>query len=80
MQADFAVPLRPVKGLWDAPLGTDEGQQCLRSNDGAICLAVIEYRPDASLGGCWCPTGHPPCGYCTSVMPECPACGWRESE
>lgn len=58
----------------DAQLGRAEGQICRR--DG--CTGLIELRPDESEGGgCSC-FRSPPCGYCTSTMPECPACGWRD--
>lgn len=72
------VPPPAMRGrMRSAPIGNDEGQQCLRSYDGALCLGVISYQPDDSLGGCTCFIS-PPCGYCVSTMPECPGCGWRE--
>lgn len=63
-----------------APLGDDEGQLCLRpDHQGGVCRGVIEYLPDATFGGCGCSTSPmPPCSYCTSTQPECPACGWRD--
>lgn len=58
----------------DAQLGREEGDICRR--DG--CAGLIELIPDNSEGGgCSC-FRAPPCGYCTSTMPECPACGWRD--
>jgi len=82
MIATFKVPPPTMRGLpADAPLGVDEGEMCLRSHgEERPCLAKIEYMPDERLGGCWCPSGHPPCSYCTSTMPECPSCGWRMEE
>lgn len=77
--ADVAVPPRAVLGNRPAPLGAEEGQLCLRTEGGTKpCLGTIELLPDSSLGGCWCPAGHPPCGYCTSTIPECRRCGWRD--
>lgn len=70
-----------MRGLpGNAPVGTDEGHLCLRSDGGRDpCLGVIEYRPDETLEGCGCPNSPmPPCSYCTSTMPECPTCGWRD--
>lgn len=57
----------------DVP-GTEEGQLCRR--DG--CPGVIELVPDPALEGCSCHL-NPPCGYCTSIMPECPICQWRDA-
>lgn len=79
---DVRVPPPARPGPVAAPLGGadgDEGELCLRDNGrGGFCLTRIEYRPDASLGACQCPNGHPPCGYCVSSAPECPGCGWRD--
>jgi hypothetical protein len=79
---DVRVPPPARPGPVAAPLGGadgDEGELCLRDNGrGGFCLTRIEYRPDASLGACQCPNGHPPCGYCVSSAPECPECGWRD--
>ncbi len=74
------VPPPALRGrMRSAPLGLEEGQQCLRSYDGEICLGVIRLEPDDAKGGCSCHVS-PPCSYCTSTMPECPGCGWREEE
>lgn len=78
---DVRVPSIPRPGPINAPLGGadgEEGEHCLRDNGrGGFCLSRIEYLPDARMGGCACPTTHPPCGYCVSSLPECPGCGWR---
>lgn len=71
------VPPPPMRGrAIPAPLGDDEGELCVRD----LCLGTIEYRPNAELGGCFCPATMPPCSHCTSTMPECPGCGWRMDE
>lgn len=56
-------------------IGTEEGDVCNR--DG--CEGVIEFLPENKDGSCSCHIS-PPCGHCTSTMPECPVCGWREEE
>lgn len=79
--ADITVPPPARPGPVAAPLGGadgEEGDLCLRvDGQGDFCLGRVEYRPDERLGGCQCPNGHPPCGYCTSSVPECGRCGWR---
>jgi hypothetical protein len=72
------VPVPVKRGrMFAAPVGTDEGELCMRDN----CLGVIEYMPDSSMDGCGCRNmPMPPCSYCTSTMPECPRCGWREED
>lgn len=41
-------------------------------------LMIIDYYSDYSLldGSCSCPTGNPPCSFCTDTYP-CEACGHR---
>ena len=78
---DVRVPPPARPGPVAAPLGGadgEDGELCLRDTGKGFCLSRIEYLPDARLGGCSCPTTHPPCGYCVSSMPECPGCGWRD--
>lgn len=80
---DVRVPPPARPGPVAAPLGGadgEEGDHCLRDTGKGFCLSRIEYLPDATLGSCWCPTGNPPCGYCTSSAPECPGCGWRADD
>lgn len=80
--ADFTVPAPVMRGrLIEPPLGRTEGERCNRQNgDGTVCGGEIKLLPDNSDGrGCSCHI-NPPCGYCVSTMPECPACGWREEE
>lgn len=81
--ADVSVPLARRAVPTNAPEGLQEGDLCLRTDGrGQICRGRIEYLPDRSDehgGGCYCHVS-PPCGFCTSTMPECPACGWREGE
>lgn len=76
------VPPLPRPGPVAAPLGRDDGEQCLRDNGrGSFCLSHIQYLPDAALGGCGCShSPMPPCSYCVSTLPECPGCGWRLEE
>lgn len=71
----FPVPLRPVLGLRDAPVGVEEGELCLRDR----CLGVMELRPRFDLGGCQCWRAAP-CSSCMSVVPECTECGFRVDE
>ena len=81
---DVRVPPPARPGPVAAPLGGadgEEGDLCLRDNGrGGFCLSRVEYLPDARMGGCSCPTTHPPCGYCVSSLPECPGCGWRADD
>lgn len=80
---DIQVPRPRGRGPVAAPLGGldgEEGHHCLRDTGRGFCLTRIEYLPDARLGGCWCPSGNPPCGYCTSSAPQCPGCGWRADD
>jgi hypothetical protein len=79
---DVSVPPPVMRGrIVTPPPGDDEGDLCLRIDGrGETCLGSLIYLPDESLGGCQCPNGHPPCGYCTSTMPECRRCGWRHGE
>lgn len=81
---EVRIPPPPMRGrMIDAPLGTDEGDLCLRSEGGhPPCLGVLAYEPDRlRYGSCGCSTSPmPPCSYCTSTMPECPRCGWRCEE
>ncbi len=68
--------LQKGQGVVSVQIGTEEGDACNR--DG--CTGVLENLPDKSMdGGCSCHRS-PPCGYCTSTMPECPECGWRLEE
>jgi hypothetical protein len=82
MIATFTVPPPTMRGRAVTPApGWEEGEQCLRLDGlNTTCLGRIAYLPDESLGGCGCPNGHPPCSYCTSTMPECTRCGWRDEE
>lgn len=77
--AEVAVPLRPIKGLRDAPEGTEEGDLCVREYQGETCLGRLELRARASLGGCTC-WQCAPCSSCMSSVPECQRCGHREPE
>lgn len=81
--SDIRVPRPRGRGPVNAPLGGadgEEGELCLRDTGRGFCLSRIEYLPDARMGGCACPTTHPPCGYCVSSLPECPGCGWRSDD
>ena len=66
-----------VKSMATRPIGTQEGEQCNRIYDVDQCFETIELMPDDAMGCCICHIS-PPCSYCTSAMPECPGCGWRE--
>jgi hypothetical protein len=82
MIATFTVPPPAMRGRITIPEpGNEEGELCLRIDGrGETCLGSILYLPDEDLGGCGCPNGHPPCSYCTSTLPECRRCGYREDE
>lgn len=78
---DVLVPPRPVLGLRFAPLGTEEGDLCLRSHSGLPpCLGKLELLPFDSSVGCYCSATRAPCSSCSSWTPECPVCGHREPE
>lgn len=74
--ADVLVPLRAVQGARFAPEGTEEGDLCFRYRG---CQGRLELRSrDGSR--CYCAATMAPCGSCTSMVPECPKCGWRTEE
>lgn len=60
---------------FDEVHGTDEGHTCERGG----CQGVLAYTPSSEREGCTC-FRTAPCGYCMSIVPECPTCGWREGE
>lgn len=77
---DVAVPRRNVPGIRNAPLGTEEGDLCLRSHSGlSPCLGKLELRP-LDGAACYCGATRAPCGSCLSWAPECSRCGHREDE
>jgi hypothetical protein len=83
MICTFTVPPPVMRGRIVTPApGDDEGALCLRIDGrGETCLGSLIYLPDEDLGGCGCHAmRHPPCSYCTSTMPECRRCGWRDGE
>lgn len=60
-------------------IGQNEGDRCNRTTGTEPpCPGVIELLPDNTEGGCCSCHIAPPCGYCTSTIPECPVCGWRD--
>lgn len=79
---DVTVPAPVARGRTrEIPIGVDDGEHCQRQNgDGTVCMGLIEYLPDATIGACFCPGTMPPCSYCVSTMPECRRCGWRADD
>lgn len=81
LYAAFAVPPAPMRGRQRDPvIGLTEGDRCQRQNgDGTVCPGTIDLIRDRTFQGCSCHICAP-CSYCTSTMPECPVCGWREDD
>ncbi len=52
--------------------GTEPDDTCNRlQEDGTYCTGTMQ---DQREGGCNCPSGMPPCGYCTTTHTECDEC------
>jgi hypothetical protein len=76
----FRVPPAPMRGRQRDPVpGIDEGELCLREQDGETCLTRLELAPAPGLGGCTCFICAP-CGSCLSTVPECPRGCYRGEE
>ena len=58
------------------PVGELKGEKCNRSVEGKIYQGIIDKVYE---GGCGCPSGFPPCSYCTSPT-YCPICDWKSDE
>ena len=61
---------KKIERLNEHEIGVIEGDHCNRN----FCLGTIEKVE----GSCNCPSGNPPCWYCTDAPVFCDTCGWEE--
>lgn len=67
--------------LYAATIGREYGEKCnrliWRNCTLAPCHGIIK---DNREGSCQCPTGHPPCSYCTTDGRYCSICDWTPEQ